>query len=295
MEDRTVPAQFVWTYSGTGSGLASVAANWTNTITHGHAVPAPADYALFGTTNGGSNTSCLVTSNMSVDRVVMDSTYTKTLAVAGGDTLSMANFFQQYSTLSLAPGATVSAGGDVTINGNVVTAAGMGAPSKLSTPSSFYIEPGATIVASNGFAAADLILSAGAFDDSGILDAGLAVAGGAGALTLNGSFVENPGAGTFVFPGSVLTLGTGGNSSALADIKGNLTLAGGAGPAGGAADATLVNTQDLWIDGGNLAVTGTAGGVITGNLSIYNNGTAAVGLPPVGMMGFGSTLGMTGG
>jgi hypothetical protein len=272
--DRIVPATVAWT-NGTGSGLASAAANWTDTLYGTHYVPGALDYVLFGTGVGGSNTSCTV--NLSVDRVVMDSTYTATLAINSAQTLAMANFFAQYGRLNLAGTAAVQAGTYVNLHGTVANLPGMGGGgATLAAAGSFFITS-ATITATGSGPGAGLTLSAISFDDSGTITVG--TASGPGLLTVSGSFVENSIATITVFGGSTLTFLTGGSSSALADLKGTLSLI-----ATSVGNATVSNAQALWVDGGALTSTlgsGSLGNVITGDVGVFNTGTLTVGGPPV--------------
>src|SRR5262245_38956549 len=73
LEERVVPTQWLWTnQGGAGDGLWTTGANWTDLVnSSSHAVPGSSDYVLFGT-GGGSNTSCTLSSNTTVDRVTMD-------------------------------------------------------------------------------------------------------------------------------------------------------------------------------------------------------------------------------
>jgi hypothetical protein len=180
----------------------------------------------------------------------------------------MTNYFTQYGTLSLAGGATVSAQGNVYINGTVITVPGRGmAPATLSTAATLDLVSGASGTASiTGSAGSGLVVDAGAFDDGGLLNAGTTTT--ISTLTINtGNFVEDPTGVIDVWAASTLTFQTGGNPSAQVDLKGQLNLYG--------TGATVNNAQTLWIDGGTLTATENA--TITGNLSVYNGGSATVG------------------
>jgi hypothetical protein len=245
--DRLVPATVAWT-NGTDSGLASAAANWTDTLYGTHYVPGAGDYVYFGTDVGGSNTSCTVNISLSVDRVVMDSTYTATLTVSSATTLALTNIFAQYGRLNLVGSAAVDAGDYINFNGPVATLPGMGGGgATLAAAGSFFLTS-ATITATAFGPGAGLTLRAISFDDSGTISVG--TASGPGFLTVSGSFVENPGATITVFGGSILTFQTGGSSSALADLKGTLSLT-----ATSVGNATVINAQALWVDGGALTST----------------------------------------
>jgi hypothetical protein len=244
---------------------------------------------LFGTDVGGSNTNCTVDINLSVDRVVMDSTYTATLTINSGQRLSMDNFLAQYGTLDLVGTAAVQAGDYVNLHGTVASLHGMGGgPATLSAAGSFFIT-GATIITATtqGSGGGTLTLSGGSFDDSGTINVGSATS--PSSLTASGNFVENSDGTITVFGGSTLTFQTGGSSSATADIKGALKLAGS-----GVGNATVSNAQALWVDGGTLTVTGGftagAGNVITGDVGVFNTGTVTVGTSTTA-----STLSLTGG
>jgi hypothetical protein len=271
--DRIVPAQVAWT-NGTGSGLANVAANWTDTIYHTHYIPGANDYVLFGTDVGGSNTNCTVNLNLSVDRVVMDSTYTTTLTINSGQTLAMTNFFGQYGTLDLAGSGAVRAGDYINLHGTVATVAAMGGGSAtLAASGSFFITSATITVTGTGSLGGGLTLSGGSFDDAGTINVG--TSSGPGTLTVSGNFVENSGFTINVLGASTLTFGTGGNSSALADLKGALNLT-----ANGSGNPTVSNAQELRVDGGALTSTlggGPVGNVITGDVGVYNTGTLTVG------------------
>jgi hypothetical protein len=271
--DRIVPATVAWT-NGTGSGLASAAANWTDTLYGTHYVPGANDYVLFGTDVGGSNTSCTVNISLSVDRVVMDSTYTATLTVNSATTLALTNIFAQYGRLNLVGSAAVDAGDYINLNGPVATLPGMGGGRPtLAAAGSFFINSTTTITATASMPGAGLTLSAISFDDSGTISVGTATS--PGFLTASGSFVENSGAAITVFGGSTLTFDTGGSSSAVADLKGSLSLTHTS-----AGNATVDNAQELWVDGGTLTSTlgtGSLGNVITGDVGVYNSGTLTVG------------------
>jgi hypothetical protein len=198
----------------------------------------------------------------------MDSTYTGTLGVAAGDTLSMTNYFTQYGTLSLTGGATVSAQGNVYINGTVITVPGMGPPpATLSTAATLDLVSGAKGTASiSGSGGSGLVVDAGAFDDGGLLNAGTSAR--ASNLTIStGNFVEDPSGVIEVWANSTLNFQTGGNGNAQADLKGQLNLFG--------TGAAVSNAQTLWIDGGTLTNTNSA--TVTGNLSVYNGGTMTLG------------------
>jgi autotransporter family porin len=267
------PVHGAWT-NGTGSGLANAAANWTDTIYHTHYIPGAHDYVLFGTGGGGSNSNCTVNLNLSVDRVVMDSTYTSTLTINSGQTLAMTNFFEQYGTLDLAGSAAVQANDYVNLHGTVATVAALGGGSAtLSAGGSFYITSATITVTGTGSLGGSLTLSGGSFDDGGTINVGTSTS--PGSLTVSGNFVENSSKTINVLGASTLTFVTGGNSSALADLKGALNLT-----ANGSGNPTVSNAQELWVDGGTLTSTlggGAVGNVIIGDVGVFNTGTVTVG------------------
>jgi hypothetical protein len=263
---------YLWTNAlGTGAWLA--AGNWRNTRTGGSGIPGSGDYAMIGGI-GSTMAGCTLAASTSVDRVIMDSTYTGTLTIASGATLTLNTEFQQYGGLALAGTGTVACRGNIYINGTVATAAGGVGTATLETTSSFFVSQTATITASTfGSGGSGLLLEAGAFDDSGTLNVGTAAA--PSNLTIAGNFVQEPNATTTVFGASGLTFLTGGNNAALADIKGTLNVLGT-----GGTNASVTNNDEVLIDGGTLQSTGgsgTSGNIITGNVGVENAGRMTVG------------------
>jgi fibronectin-binding autotransporter adhesin len=275
LELRLAPAQMAWT-DGTGDGLASDPLNWTDIVYHTNHLPGSGDYVLYSNTYSAS--ACTMDLSLSVDRVDM-SGYTGTLTVDPGVTLATANYFTQYGTLDLIGSAAVEAQGNVYVYGTVSTGRGMGPPTTatLSSAASFYIYYGATTATASGSGATSLKLSAGSFDDAGILDVGIGGATpAAGAMTIAGDFVETSAGTITVAGGSVLTFTTGGNSGANVDLKGTLTLA-----ADGLGVAGVVNASEpLWMDGGTLGSTGGSPmtpKTISGDVDVYNDGSMNLG------------------
>jgi hypothetical protein len=279
----------LWT-DATGDGLWNTAGNWYDTVTHVSVVPGPGDYVLFspGMLGVGSNDNCTVNGNVSVDRVIMDSSYTGTLTVPDGASLSTTNSFSQYGTLALYGMATVQIGTNAYIQGTVTTGFGMGPKTAtLAAQGPMWIYSSAQIITntSMGSGGTSLLISAGAIDDWGTIRVGTSTT--PGSLTLSGAFTEEQGADISVFSGSVLTFDTRGNPAAeTAFLKGTLNLNQG---------ATVVNPAvQLGIDGGTLNSQGAAstGNIITGDVAVFNYGVINIGAATQPSP---STLSLTGG
>jgi hypothetical protein len=293
LESRDCPSQLLWT-DATGDGMWNTAGNWYDTVYHTSAVPGSSDYALFepGLAGVGSAADCTVNGNVSVDCIIMDSSYTGTLAIPNGVTLATRNYFEQYGILDLFGNATVNVGTNAYINGTVTTGLGPpGGPPALATLEAngpMWIYPNAVIATASaimGPGSTSLLVSAANMDDFGTITVGTPEA--YGKLTISGSIIEESGASIGVFGGSVLTFTTGGSTGAHADLKGALNLST-AGPGGG---ATVANAaEELWI-GGTLTSLGAdfGGNTITGDVTVVG-GTMNVGTTTMA-----STLNLTGG
>jgi hypothetical protein len=277
LEDRTVPSQLLWTYSGSGAGAWSTAANWTDTVTGAHAVPGANDYALFnpGATTPdpgvtGTDTSCGIAASTTVNRVTMNSGYTATLSISTGVTLTVSDTLVQYGTLDLVRSAKVTAGNYFDIYGTVAAiAAGSAATAQMSTTGTFYLY--STGVINTSSATEGLQISIGSFDDSGVINVGTGTT--LSTLTITGGFTENTGAVINDYGGSDVSFLANGASNPV--FKGTINMYG----------AELDTDKTMNISGGTLNVHAGITNVIAGtngSVGLTNDGVINVGFSGAG-------------
>ncbi|HMF20218.1 MAG TPA: hypothetical protein VKE98_23625, partial [Gemmataceae bacterium] len=242
LEDRMTPSssgQLVWT--GPAGGLWSNSANWTDPVSHLHFAPSSTDQLLFGDGGTGANTSSTMDfTSLTVDRVIMDSTYNATLTIGSGHTLTT-NYFQQYGTLSMTGSATVSAGTYIDIYGAVSAMSMAPFTSLLNASGSFFLFSTGSISA---LGPTGLAISSANFSDSGTIAAGSSSM--AGSLTISGPFTQSAGTIT-VNGGSLLTFDSLKDPSAYPVFQSAVSMLGG---------ATIATDTQLAISGGSLVVTG---------------------------------------
>jgi hypothetical protein len=282
LEDRELPAQYLWV--GPDGGAASTGANWREVMsgTTG-VVPGVNDYALYDPALGGANTSCVFDAAFAVDRINMHSSYTATLFVLEGVTVTASTQIDQRGSLVL-DGGTISSGGSFYVNGTVAATPGdtFGTSSVLDADAGLYLNDTTTPIAVTGGSAATpgLILSSNAIDCVSDFTLGTA-AGASGALSIVGSISALSYSDFTLYTGSYLGFSAGTSGSTF-QVQGNITMY----------DAVISTTgAPLKLDGGDLySLAGVNNvDVIAGDVTVLNGGTINVG----SAAGAVSTLAMT--
>jgi hypothetical protein len=268
LEDRAVPStsgQLVWT--GPSGGSWSSSANWTDPVSGLHFTPSSTDQLLFGDGGAGANTdSTMDYTSLTVDRVIMDSTYTHTLTMSSGHTLTTTNYVIQYGSLSMTGTATVSAGDYIDING-AVTGTSITSPGGLDASGDFFLYSAGSITAHGTIGMA---VTSANFSDSGTITVGTSTT--PSALAISGPFTQSAGTIT-VNAGSTLTFDSLADPSAYPVLEATVNMMG--------SDAEIDTDTQLAISGGTLTAKGADHDIIGGtggDVRIYNSGTVDVGV-----------------
>jgi fibronectin-binding autotransporter adhesin len=286
LEDRTVPATFVWT--GAVDGLFGTSGNWINGLNGNPtaAVPGAGDYAYFGGVYGGgafagTNADCTLdtATDFTVDRVIMNwdtGSYGGTLTVPAGTSLTASNYIDQAGTLAMTGGTlatslrlytygTVLAGGT-----DASTITGLGS---TDYPDVWFKGPVGVDDS------AELDVTAYHIMTSDAVTVGAGSGGGTFSMTSCSSH-QYPSSTITVNASSILSYhGILNATNTSWDMEGTLTMVGG-----GSGAATTIITDEGLMDAGTMNVLGT-GNVISGidgvggNLCVVN-GVFNVGLPP---------------
>lgn len=269
LEQRWVPAQYLWTYSGGGAGAFETAANWTNLVSpFDHTVPGSGDYAIFDPSasaggTSGSNAACTLGADLTVDRIVMDSDYSGTFTLSTNADLDLNNQFVQYGTLTMSATSTIDAD-SIYINGTLgMTATGT---ALVDAAGSFFLNGGIS-VSGMGPGGPVLGIESSGFDDGGAITVGSSL-GGYGTLTITGPYVQSSGGTATVHGAGLLNFLTGGTDFPI--MEGTISLTG-----------SLTTDMHLALDGGDLTSYG-AGADITGDVAVYNSGVLNVGTVSAG-------------
>ncbi|MBX9681852.1 MAG: hypothetical protein K2X38_24090 [Gemmataceae bacterium] len=271
MEDRTVPAQLVWT-NGTSDGLWNTAANWTDPLGGPSVVPGPGDYVLFG--NLGSNTPCLMNaSSATVDRIIMDGNYTSTFTLGAGNSLTTANQFVQYGDFIFGGSGALNVGGSLSIYGDVTNTPMMYSIATIDVAADVFLQTGGTITAT-AYSGDELNISALAFDDDGVINVGsMSMPGN---ISITGVFYQWNSAVTNVFGRSTLTFDSGGLSSSTPTIQGTINVGDASFPNYGS--ATIVTDTELLLNGGTLQTYQYGQNFFDGDLGVNNGGEIILGI-----------------